>query len=217
MCGGASGELMKEGKATWWCDSESLWKQSKEVSYDELICEWESANILKNIFNGRIHLIWTGGEPTLPHARRDILEFLEQFDEPYAYNEIETNGTVVTPVLHNHNFYSFFQQVNCSPKLSNSGISKEKRIVPGAIQQIKENPNHWFKFVVSTEDDVKEAFNDYIHPFNIYPQQVILMPGCDSQDEIIERTAFAFEMAKKYGVRAVTRAQILVWGKKPGV
>ena len=218
MCGGAQGELMKDGKATWWCDSESLWKQSKEVSYDELINEWDRECIFNNIRNGLIHLVWTGGEPVLPRNASDILEFLNKFDKGRVFNELETNGTIESPNYWlDKNFYDRFQQINCSPKLSNTGIPELSRINPGAIRQIQKNPNHWFKFVVSNEDDYKEAVQYYIAPFKIDPTRIILMPGCDSQDQIIERTAFAFEMAKKYGVRAVTRAQIMVWGKKPGV
>ena len=219
MCGGASGELMKKGDATWWCDSESLWKQSKEVSYDELIQEWDRECILQNIRLGYIHLVWTGGEPALPKNASDIIEFLNRFDHNgKVFNELETNGTIQTPnYWMNQNFYDRFQQINCSPKLANSGIPITERINPLAIRQIIHNPNHWFKFVVSNEADIKEAFNDYIVPFNIDSKHVVLMPGCDSQKEIIERTAFAFEMAKKYCVRAVTRAQILVWDKRPGV
>ena len=213
MCGGANGSLMKEGNATWWCDSEALWKKSIEVSHEELISEWKETGILDDIRNGNIHLVWTGGEPALSKNADAIIDFLEEFDpENLTYSELETNGTIPAGT-----FYHCFAQINCSPKLSNSGIPVVERIVPGAITGIVSNCNYWFKFVVSNESDVKEAFNDYINPFNIDQQRVILMPGCDSQKEIIERTAFAFEMAKKYRVRAVTRAQILVWDKKSGV
>ena len=218
MCGGASGELMKEGKATWWCDSESLWKQFKEVSYKELIDEWDNENIYNDIRNGIIHLVWTGGEPVLHRNAQDILEFLNKFDNGKVFNELETNGTIESPKYWmDKNFYDRFQQINCSPKLSNSGIAGLSRINPGAIRQIQKNPNHWFKFVVSNEDDWKEVMRDYITPFKIDWTRIILMPGCDSQDQIIDRTAFVFEMAKKHRVRAITRAQIMVWGKKPGV
>ena len=223
MCGGTGGELTKNGEATWWCDSEALWKQSKEVTNDGLLAEWVVDDILGCIKSGRIHIVWTGGEPAMLKNARTIIDFLTYFYNMFAnhgtdmFNEIETNGTVITGNYNTINFYQYFQQINCSPKLSNSGIGEEKRIVPEAISQIMQNTNYWFKFVVSTENDVKEAFDDFIIPFNIDPKRVILMPGCDSQKEIIERTAFAFEMAKKYSVRAVTRAQILVWDKKPGV
>ena len=37
MCGGPGGSLMKQGKATWWCDTEAVWKLGNEMSNDELI------------------------------------------------------------------------------------------------------------------------------------------------------------------------------------
>ena len=27
ICGGKGGSLMKQGKATWWCDTEAVWKK----------------------------------------------------------------------------------------------------------------------------------------------------------------------------------------------
>ena len=36
MCGGPGGSLMKEGKATWWCDTEAVWKLGKEYSNEDL-------------------------------------------------------------------------------------------------------------------------------------------------------------------------------------
>jgi hypothetical protein len=41
-------------------------------------------------------------------------------------------------------------------KLSNSGMEEKRRIVPEAIERIKQHVNYQFKFVISTEDDIKE-------------------------------------------------------------
>ena len=46
MCGGKNGSLMKSGKATWWCDSETVWRQGKKTDITDLIDDWENENIL---------------------------------------------------------------------------------------------------------------------------------------------------------------------------
>ena len=211
-CGGTCGSLMQAGKATWWCDSEALWKQSKEVSSADLVKEWKRLKIYDDIMNGIIHVVWTGGEPALPAN----VEHFDQFrNDIYAdgnmYIELETNGTIDNP-----DFYDWFNQINCSPKLSNSGMPKKIRINDDAIDQIAGHTNSWFKFVVNTEADVKEAIKDYIEPFDLY-EKTILMPGCDSRKDLAETTAFVVEMSKKYRLRASTRMQILVWDKRSGV
>ena len=62
---------------------------------------------------------------------------------------------------------SRLDQINCSVKLANSGHSKKERIVPEALKQIMEHENYWFKFVISTEDDMKEIEEDFVKPFEI--------------------------------------------------
>ena len=125
------------------------------------------------------------------------------------YNEIETNGTIV---IEDHLFYHL-EQINCSPKLSNSGMTEKQRIVPDAIKRIMEHNNYQFKFVISTEDDVQELFRDFVVPFNIPLKNVVCMPGLDDVADFEERTQFCLEMAKKYKFRGLTRLHIAAWNK----
>jgi organic radical activating enzyme len=55
---------MKEGKATWWCDTEAVWRQGKQTDIEVLIDDWKEEGILDWVLSGRVHLVWTGGEPT---------------------------------------------------------------------------------------------------------------------------------------------------------
>ena len=97
MCGGRDGKLVGEGKATWWCDTEYVWRQGNGKPFDYLIDEWTKDNILDWVLEGRVHLIWTGGEPTLPKHQRSIVGCINHLHQQYEgcslYNEIETNGT----------------------------------------------------------------------------------------------------------------------------
>lgn len=222
MCGGKGGELMNSGEATWWCDTEAVWRRGLEKPFYRLTQAWESENIIDWVYDGRVHLIWTGGEPTIPKHQRAIVAFDDYLKEycfektgrvSNHFNEIETNGTIV---LHSE-LFDVLDQINCSVKLANSGMDKNRRINPGALERIMSHDNYWFKFVISTEDCLREIEDDFIKPFNIPHDKVLMMPGLDSQDNYHERTRFCLEMAKKYGYVGLSRLHVSAWDKLTGV
>jgi organic radical activating enzyme len=226
------GDLHKEGKATWTCDSTSQWLwrgEDKEFQY--LIDRWKEEGVYEDIKNGLVHIIWTGGEPTIKGHQEAIANFHKYWllTDPSMinlngyrvvrgkspvlsynfYNEIETNGTNYIE----NDLFDLLNQINCSPKLANSGMTAKQRIVPQAISRIMEHSNYQFKFVISTEDDVKEIFRDFVEPFNIPLKNVVCMPGLDDAANFEERTRFVMEMAKKYRFRGLTRLHIAAWNK----
>lgn len=210
------GDLVKEGKATWTCDSTSQWLwRGEDKGFQYLIDRWKDQDIYDDVKNGIIHIIWTGGEPTIKGHQEAITNFFkywstkEDFDNYNVYNEIETNGTVVIE----EDLFDILDQINCSPKLANSGMSVKQRIVPDAIKRIMQHGNYQFKFVISTEEDVQELFRDFVVPFSIPLKNVVCMPGLDDQDDFHERTNFVLEMAKKYKFRGLTRLHISAWNK----
>lgn len=215
------GDLELEGKATWTCDSTSQWAwRGEDKDFQYLIDRWIEQGIYEDICNGTIHIIWTGGEPTIKGHQEAIFNFKAYWQNLewekdrtlsnfHPYDEIETNGTNVIM----DEIFNVFDQINCSPKLSNSGLAAKQRIKPEAIKRIMEHYNYQFKFVISNEDDVKEIFQDFIEPFNIPLKNVVCMPGLDSQTDFHERTQFVLEMAKKYKFRGLTRLHISAWDK----
>jgi 7-carboxy-7-deazaguanine synthase len=230
------GDLELEGKASWTCDSTSQWLwRGVDKDFQYLIDQWKEQGIYQDILDGVIHLIWTGGEPTIKGHQVSIVNFHKYWSElekdniqtkvelydgltgkiwtyykPInVFNEIETNGTIY---IEDDLFYQL-DQINCSPKLTNSGMAEKQRIVPAAIKRIMEHGNYQFKFVISTEDDVKELFRDFVEPFNIPLKNVICMPGLDDQADFHERTQFCLEMGKKYKFTALTRLHISAWNK----
>jgi organic radical activating enzyme len=211
------GDLHAEGKATWTCDSTSQWLwrgEDKEFQY--LIDRWKEQDIYDDIKNGNIHIIWTGGEPTIKGHQVAITNFFkywstqENFNDEYnVFNEIETNGTVVI----DNDLFDIIDQINCSPKLANSGMSKKQRFNEEALKRIMEHPNYQFKFVISNEEDVQEIFRDFVLPLSIPLKNVVCMPGLDDVKDFEERTQFCLEMAKKYRFRGLTRLHIAAWNK----
>jgi 7-carboxy-7-deazaguanine synthase len=234
-----TGDLHAEGKASWTCDSISQWAwRGMDQDPQYLLDRWKEQGIMGDIANGNIHVIWTGGEPTIPAHQQAIVNFtkhaIEQGDfvgsnkmdavikdgkfinerktvknAGSPYYEIETNGTfyIEDPL------FNLIDQINCSPKLYNSGHTKKQRIKPEALERIMQHPNYQFKFVISTEEDIQEIFTDFIIPLDIPLKNVVCMPGLDQQEDFHERTQFVLEMAKKYKFRGLTRLHISAWDK----
>lgn len=219
ICGGPQGSLMKAGKATWWCDTEDVWREGNDLPYEGLELMFKREGQLENVLQGRTHLVWTGGEPTMDRNRNDIMGFLRWFydrhpgSEGVVYNEVETNGTIKCE----DGFYDWMQQINCSPKLANSGMKDNIRRVEEAILQIKDHTNPWFKFVISTTEDVEEFEQDFVEPFDLDPRRIVIMPGLDKAEDAGERTAFLYEMSKQHGYRGITRGHIVAWDQTTGV
>jgi len=209
------GDLHKEGKATWTCDSTSQWLwRGEDKDFQYLIDRWKEQGIYDDILNGTIHIIWTGGEPTIKGHQEAIENFFSYWanfeDITNVYSEIETNGTIE---INDGLFTQIINQINCSPKLSNSGMTEKQRINPDAIKRIMEHSNYQFKFVISNEEDVQELFRDFVVPFSIPLKNVVCMPGLDDVADFEERTQFCLEMAKKYKFRGLTRLHIAAWNK----
>jgi 7-carboxy-7-deazaguanine synthase len=214
MCGGEHARLVKDGLATWWCDSEDVWRKSTEMTNEQILDRIRTFGQGERLFSGETHLIITGGEPTIPSNRHAIMEFiffLRGQGNP-LYLELETNGA-----LHVPEFFRLFTQVNCSPKLANSGMPRGHRINPQALEFLATHPGGWFKFVVSGEGDVEEIERDFIEPFHLPRGRVVLMPGVDRREDLPAKTLMAWELAKKYGYRMCTRLHILAYDQVTGV
>lgn len=205
--------------STWVCDSIPVWTTGTPRTYQWLIDQWKAEGLYDDIKNGIIHIIWTGGEPTIPMHQKAISEFHQywadqDFDDKFTpYVEIETNGTFYI----GDDLFSQLDQINCSAKLSNSGMKLNARIVPEAIKRIMEHLNYQFKFVISTEDDIQEILDTYVIPYKIPYQYFVCMPGLDDQKDYFERTKFVMEMAKKYKFIGLSRQHIAAWNKTTGV
>lgn len=214
MCGGFKAELLKAGKATWYCDTETVWKSGRELSADEFFNEVFTAYPkLENwIADRKANIIITGGEPTLPHNMEATAEIQKWFTDRNMkpYYEVETNGSIDVD-------YSIFDQVNASPKLANSGMLQRVRQNQAAIDTILRHDNAWFKFVVNIDSDIEEIEREWIGQMGIPEDRIILMPGVEKLVDLQRTSIFAAEKAVERGWRFSSRLQVSIWDQTTGV
>ena len=127
--------------------------------------------------------------------------------------EVETNGTVYP----SKELIEVVDQFNCSPKLENSGNSKKLRAKPFTLIQLISSLKVNFKFVVGTQEDIKEILivvgfiRDYGNP------EIRLMPLSQTKKELLKREPMVKDLCTKHNFIYCTRLSILISGTKRGV
>lgn len=153
-------------------------------------------------------IVLSGGEPMIQQKR--LIPLLQCLKLNGYLIEVETAGTIEPT----DEFLSLVDQVNCSPKLANSGNSVQLRLKPNALTKISQSGKANFKFVVSSEADVEEILA-LVDLFDF--KEVYLMPEGRSRSEIVEHQAIVDRLCNQYGFKPTTRLHILEHGNVRGV
>lgn len=157
-------------------------------------------------------VVITGGEPLLWYKNELFYSFINYIlDSGYSLH-FETNGTIN---LDFESYPRYKEAVFCiSPKLSNSGESREKRLNPKALSSIKQNAKEFFyKFVIDKSIDSAEI--DQI--VAIAEGDVYCMPLGSNKKELDANTKFCFEFCIKKGYNYSDRLHIRAFDDKEGV
>jgi organic radical activating enzyme len=167
------------------------------------------------------HLVITGGEPLLGWQRSypDLLEHKKM--SKLKEITFETNGTqLITPDFYDYLFVEWTRHArdydkltfSVSPKLSVSGEKWKDAIQPDVVYQYQDLGYTYLKFVVATEEDVKEA-EQAVSEYRAanFSGPVYLMPvgGVDSVYHL--NTRKVAEMAMARGWRYSARLQVDIW------
>lgn len=216
MCGGKGVEkdgVLRDG-ATWVCDTIDVWMKGTTYSFADLLKELnQSTNFIQRLQTG-VHLVITGGEPLLQQER--IVAFLEYLETEYALRpiiEIETNATILPLSSLDARVHYW----NTSPKLSNSGMPTSQRINHSILKWFSANPNTMFKFVVTTKQDFEEIQTQLVHAGLIDSKKIVLMPGADSIEQLLERNQLVADICIEHQLRMCTRLHIEIWNQLTGV
>tara|TARA_R100000808_G_scaffold11377_1_gene29241 strand:- start:4357 stop:5094 length:738 start_codon:yes stop_codon:yes gene_type:complete len=212
MCGGRGTEkdFKLHNGATWRCDSIEVWRKGKKWKTDDFVEEVVDLYGLK--LSEGTHLIITGGEPVL--QQKMLKDFFDKLIARLGFKpfiEIETNGTLIPKLI-----YNYIDLINCSPKLSNSGELKEKRIKKEVLTFFNNSSKSIFKFVISREKDLAEVI-ELQNKLNLHTHKIYLMPSAEDQKELKENQDRVLDYCLKYSFNFSTRLQIILWNKTTGV
>ena len=187
-----------------WCDTE--WRKGRRIPVDTLLNMLQTNGILDRLFDGH-HLVITGGSPLKQQgALIALLDLISNTIGRNAFVEVE-NECTLSP---SDEFCKYVNVWNNSPKLANSGMKKNARIKEAVIRQLVEFHSSYFKFVVKDENDWDEIREDYIKPFNIPLQSVLLMPLGATFEEQQMRMRHICKIAIREGVRYTSREQLVL-------
>ena len=180
-----------------WCDS--LYAVNKPESIINMTAE----EVVKEIKKLNCHnIVFTWWEPTL--FNKEIDEIQKWLWTGYTY-EIETNWS--TPIRNR------FEQINISPKLSNSWNK------PYKLKALNELPLYavypisiCYKFVAKWKKDLKEIQN-FIDEYQIPKWSVYIMPEWTDYESQMNKEVLQFCLDNEY--RYCQRMHILLfWNKK---
>ena len=176
------------------------------------------------------HVVLSGGEPFLQY--KAIGPLLKRLKEEGYHTTVETNATIYDELSAENT-----DLMSMSPKLSTStpwednlkgtsatysekwAIKHEKvrrniEVMQSFIDSSKKNNTDFqLKFVVSSENDIKEI-EDILEELTGYePSDVMLMPEGVDVDTLNKRTGWIAEQALLRGWRFAPRLHIMMFGK----
>lgn len=188
---------------TWNPNTPEFWQESQDWSIEKTKNKIEESWICQNPHVTK-RLIITGGEPLL---QKNQINSLIDIMPKWKF-EIETNGTIMPT----EKILSCFQ-INCSPKLRNSGNPHAARVKKNVLKTLNQ-VNTIFKFVVMNNNDIDEIEADFVKKYSLDVSKIILMPQGVTSDEVKKNMIKVVEYSKKKGYRLMGRLHCDIWGAR---
>lgn len=197
----------------WKCDTGYTWDTSRKEYWQEPE-DWTIEKTKKAIEDAwkikfgdtnsnKRRVVITGGEPLIQQDL--IVELVTKMPEWMV--EIETNGTIEPKDGLER------CQLNCSPKLSNSGNKKSIRLKPRVLRVVNDWPVSWFKFVVNERKDLDEI-EKLVTDCQLNPKKILIMPEGLTKEVVDEHQKIVENMVLAKGWRIIMRNQLLWFGPK---
>ncbi|MFA5895070.1 MAG: 7-carboxy-7-deazaguanine synthase QueE [Candidatus Shapirobacteria bacterium] len=203
-CGKTGGWKCDTGY-TWDTDRAEYWQEPEdwtiERAKEEIEKAWEEKFADKDKSIRRV--VVTGGEPLL---QQDKIAKLVELMSDWNF-EIETNGTIAP------NDALKRCQINCSPKLANSGNELAMRYRPDVLKLINSWDKSWFKFVVNDNADFEEI-KKIVEDCNLNSDKILIMPEGYTLEAVNQHLEVIKEKVKEMGWRITNRNQLIWFGTK---
>ena len=204
-----------------WCDTPYTWDWTGKNGY-----AYSKAIELRRMLVTEIAdcvpatcrtVVISGGEPMVQQT--NMLALVHLLRTQGHRVEIETNGTI-TPnskqwlALANE-YNDLGVQFTCSPKLSNSGVAVNKAIDIDALEEYI-NLGAVFKFVVQSDQCMQEV-KWLCARLHLPPSSVYLMPEGRTQQQVLDRLQWVFDMCVANNYNLSARLHTLAYNDERGV
>ena len=219
-CSGFGAEYEVEGEVRLGCDTYFAVDGHFSSSWEKVTSSDDLTAYLKNEFENIGYvpdMVITGGEP-LMYAKDEVFyAVVKCMVEHGVQITFETNGTIEI------DFEKYPAYKSCvfalSLKLSNSGESAQKRIIPQALKNIqKYTKEAFFKFTIDKTLVETTALEEINTIREILPElDVYCMPVGESRDSIWKNDKAVFEFCMKHNFRYSDRLHIRVFDTTQGV
>ncbi|WP_371500338.1 7-carboxy-7-deazaguanine synthase QueE [Kitasatospora sp. NBC_00374] len=193
-----------------WCDTPYSWDGKrfdlrKEITRVPVVdlAEWAAEH-------PHAIIVLTGGETLLHQGTDAWRSWMAVLRHTTRRVEIETNGTITPkPVSLGVPRLSF----NVSPKLENSGVAEDRRIIPDALEafaDLSHRDRARFKFVATGPDDLEEIAA-LVERFHIPPHAVWVMPEGTTGERTIDVARSLAEHVIGHNWNLSMRQHVLLW------
>lgn len=194
-----------------WCDTPYTWDHAR---YD--VAAQSPATPVADIRERLTALdvdtvVLSGGEPMMwvgSHALEQLL------GGPWDWH-VETNGTKTPPDW----WPGAVAHTTVSPKLANSGVDEQRRIVPDALTSWSKTATYTgrvaFKFVIAQPRDLGEV-EQLVREFQLPRRHVWVMPEGVGADTVLALHRAIAQPALDLGYNTTTRLHTLLWANERG-
>jgi organic radical activating enzyme len=198
-----------------WCDTPYTWDFTglngtayKREEQETFMSVEDIYQAIKKLDVERV--VFSGGEPMM--QKRELIPIFELLAHEGIAIEIETNGTILpAPEL-----FPFITQINCSPKLNNSGLLFKKRRKIEVLKGLMASGTPVaFKFVSQSKECLDEVEEIQLEA-GIPDRNIWIMPEGRSIEETSKHMAVIADDAIARGWNITPRTHVAIWGAERG-
>jgi|TARA_B110000908_G_C10241437_1_gene446326 6-pyruvoyltetrahydropterin 2'-reductase len=202
------------------CDSSYSWSKKFAKIQKKSTPEEVAINLQKLITSDQYHIAFTGGEPLLPAAQKNMVKIMEEFPLKRYNITIETNGTQQLKTEFHNYFQNYDKELffSVSPKIH--GTSGEVDAVKPEIIKTYHSLSDkgQLKFVCNGTDESWEEIEQAIVECRdlgiTYP--VWIMPVGALEETQKDNAAMIAEQTMDRGYNVSARVHCYIWGNQIG-